>query len=146
MYEYKYPHPAVTADTVVFALEGNKTYVLLVKRLNDPFKGCWAFPGGFMNIDEDTSDTAKRELKEETGLSVDAVFQIGAYTAVDRDPRERVITVAYYAEVDCRQPVKGGDDAGKAEWFELDKLPELAFDHSQILADALAKSRINSMM
>lgn len=146
MYEYKYPHPAVTADTVVFALEGDKTYVLLVKRLNDPYKGCWAFPGGFMNIDEDTSDTAKRELKEETGLTVDAVFQIGAYTAVDRDPRERVISVAYYAEVDCRQPVKGGDDAGRAEWFELDKLPTLAFDHSQILADALAKRRISSML
>ncbi len=146
MYEYKYPHPAVTADTVVFALEGDKTYVLLVKRLNDPYKGCWAFPGGFMNIDEDTSDTAKRELKEETGLTVDSVFQIGAYTAVDRDPRERVISVAYYAEIDCRQPVEGGDDAGRAEWFELEKLPTLAFDHSQILADALAKRRISSML
>lgn len=146
MYEYKYPHPAVTADTVVFALEDNDTYVLLVKRLNNPFKGYWALPGGFMNIDESASDAAKRELKEETGLSVDAVFQIGAYSAVDRDPRERVVSVAYYAEVDCRQPVKGGDDAGKAEWFDLEKLPPLAFDHSQILKDALEKRRISSML
>ena len=142
MYTYKYPHPAVTADCVVFAHEGAEVYLLLVERKHDPCKGQWAFPGGFMNIDETADDAARRELMEETGLVVGEVHQVGAYTQVDRDPRERVITIAYYAEIDGRQTVSGSDDAAQAQWFSVSQLPELAFDHARILKNAMAKSRL----
>ena len=137
MYTYPYPHPAVTADCIVFAHEEIEVYLLLVERKHDPCKGQWAFPGGFMNIDETADDAARRELLEETGLVVGAVRQVGAYTQVDRDPRERVITIAYSAEIDGRQPVSGSDDAVKARWFSIHRLPELAFDHAGILKDAM---------
>lgn len=135
-YTYKYPRPAVTADCAVFTREENPQ-VLLIQRGNDPFKGCWAFPGGFMNMDETTDDCAIRELEEETGLKVDEVFQVGAYSAVERDPRGRTITVAYVAMVDKAVKVKGQDDAAKARWFPIDALPDLAFDHEQIMNDAI---------
>lgn len=138
MFTYKYPHPAVTADCIVFAKTGNGMKVLLIQRGNEPCKGKWAFPGGFMNIDETTAEAARRELKEETGLNVGEVFQVGAFDAVDRDPRERVITVAYYTVIGKEPAVAGGDDAAKAEWFQIDSLPQLAFDHAEILAKALA--------
>ncbi len=137
MYTYKYPHPAITADCVVFAHCKGETKVLLIQRKNEPCKGQWAFPGGFMNIDETAEDAARRELFEETGLNVNEINQIGAYSAVDRDPRERVVTIAYYAETDTLHEVKGNDDAAQACWFYIDDLPELAFDHAEILADAL---------
>ena len=148
---YKYPHPAVTADCIVFTSD-NK--VLLIQRKNEPCKGQWAFPGGFMNIDEivkaakekenlktlsETAETAAvRELKEETGIKLTEteIFQVGAYTTVDRDPRERVITIAYFAEIEKSVKVHGADDASCARWFSLDALPELAFDHAEILMDA----------
>lgn len=135
-YTYKYPRPAVTADCIVFAIEP-QVKVLLIQRGNDPFKGCWAIPGGFMNTDETTEECAIRELKEETGLKVKKVHQVGTYSKVDRDPRGRTITVAYLAIVDKPVAVTGQDDAAKAEWFPLDKLPELAFDHREILGDAM---------
>lgn len=138
MFTYKYPHPAVTADCIVFAKNEKGMKVLLIQRGNEPCKGKWAFPGGFMNIDETTAEAARRELKEETGLSVGEVFQVGAFDAVDRDPRERVITVAYYTVIDKESAVAGDDDAAKAEWFPIDSLPQLAFDHAEILAKALA--------
>lgn len=146
MYEYKYPRPEVTADTVVFALEEDTTYILLIKRRNEPFKNCWALPGGFMNMDETADECARRELKEETGLDVSSVFQIGAYSAVDRDPRSRVVSVAFYTDVDGRQKVHGGDDAAQAEWFDTNDLPDLAFDHKQIINDAMTKRRISAML
>jgi 8-oxo-dGTP diphosphatase len=136
-YTYKYPRPAVTADTVVIA-KGAEPQVLLVQRGNEPFKGCWAFPGGFMNMDETTEQCAVRELEEETGLKVNEVRQIGAYSKPDRDPRGRTITVAYLAVIDTPVAVKGQDDAAKAEWFPLTALPPLAFDHSDIMQDAVA--------
>ncbi len=134
-YEYKYPHPAVTVDCIVFTSDDK---VLLIQRKQEPCKGQWAFPGGFMNIDETAEQAVVRELAEETTIELDEadVFQIGAYTAVDRDPRERVITIAYFAEIDKPVKVKGSDDAAKAQWFKLDELPPLAFDHAEILADA----------
>lgn len=137
MYEYKYPRPAVTADCIVFAKTDEGTKVLLVQRGNDPCKGMWAFPGGFMNMDETTAEAARRELKEETGLTVDDVHQVGAYDKVDRDPRGRVITVAYYTVIDGVREVKGCDDAARAEWFSIDDLPQLAFDHQEIIEHAI---------
>lgn len=135
-YTYKYPRPAVTADCVVITKEAEPK-VLLIQRGADPYKGCWAFPGGFMNMDETTEQCAIRELEEETGLKVSTVRQIGAYSKVDRDPRGRTITVAYLAIIDKPAQVTGQDDAAKAEWFPLSALPELAFDHVDIMADAI---------
>ena len=135
-YSYKYPRPAVTADCVVITKEAEPK-VLLIQRGADPYKGCWAFPGGFMNMDETTEQCAIRELEEETGLKVSTVRQIGAYSKVDRDPRGRTITVAYLAIIDKPAQVTGQDDAVKAEWFPLSALPELAFDHADIMADAI---------
>ena len=135
-YTYKYPRPAVTADCVVITKE-EQPKVLLIQRGIDPYKGCWAFPGGFMNMDETTEQCAIRELEEETGLRVSDVHQIGAYSKVDRDPRGRTITVAYLAIIDEPVQVTGQDDAANAEWFPLSALPELAFDHAEIMQDAV---------
>lgn len=138
MYSYQYPHPAITADCIVFAQDGEDTKLLLIRRKNYPCKGSWAFPGGFMNIDETTEDAARRELEEETGLKVAELHQVGAFSKVDRDPRERVVTIAYYTMLEHPEPVMAGDDAGNAQWFSLKALPHLAFDHVDILKDAIA--------
>ena len=135
-YTYKYPRPAVTADCVVMTIEKDPQ-VLLIERGDDPYKGCWAIPGGFLNMDETTEQCAIRELREETGFVISKVTQIGAYSEVDRDPRGRTITVAYLALVKQTVKVKGQDDAAKAKWFSIDKLPKLAFDHEEILTDAI---------
>ena len=137
-YTYKYPRPAVTADCIVITKEAEPK-VLLIERGDEPFKGCWAFPGGFMNMDETTEQCAIRELEEETGLEVNEVHQIGAYSKVDRDPRGRTVTVAYLAIIDALMDVSGQDDAAKAHWFPLSALPELAFDHEDIMHDAVKK-------
>lgn len=134
-YKYKYPRPAVTADCVIITKEA-KPKVLLIERGDDPYKGCWAFPGGFMNMDETTEECAIRELEEETGMKIQELQQIGAYSKVDRDPRGRTITVAYLAVIDSPCEVIGQDDAAKAQWFPLDALPKLAFDHDEIMNDA----------
>lgn len=135
-YSYDYPRPAVTADCIVMTREDNPK-VLLIERGHEPFKGCWAFPGGFMNMDETTEQCAIRELEEETGLQITDIQQLGAYSKVDRDPRGRTITVAYLAFVDTPLPVKGQDDAAKAQWFSIKNLPKLAFDHEEIMKDAI---------
>lgn len=130
---YPYPHAAITADCIVFGYDPNKTLrVLLVKRRNEPYKDCWAFPGGFMEIDEDLKTCARREVMEETGMALGEVFQFRSYSAVDRDPRERVISVVHFA-FETLAEVKGSDDAAEARWFDIDNLPELAFDHRTII-------------
>ena len=135
-YTYKYPRPAVTADCVVITKEAEPK-VLLIQRGFEPYKGCWAFPGGFMNMDETTEQCAIRELEEETGLKVDTILQIGTYSKVDRDPRGRTITIAYLAIINEPVSVTGQDDAAKAEWWPLSVLPQLAFDHYEIMQDAI---------
>jgi 8-oxo-dGTP diphosphatase len=135
-YTYKYPRPAVTADCVVITNE-QQPKVLLIQRGNEPFKGCWAFPGGFMDMDETTEHCAVRELKEETGLAVSDLHQIGTYSKIDRDPRGRTISVAYLVIIDSPVEVTGQDDATKAEWFPITNLPHIAFDHFDIMQDAL---------
>lgn len=137
-YTYKYPRPAVTADCVVMTNETTPK-VLLIQRGAEPFKGCWAFPGGFMDMDETTEECAIRELEEETGLKLSVLHQIGAYSRVDRDPRGRTITVAYFAIIDSPVAVNGLDDAAKAVWWPLSDLPHLAFDHYDIMQDAIRK-------
>lgn len=136
-YTYKYPRPAVTADCIVITKEAEPK-VLLIQRGDQPFKGGWAFPGGFMNMDETTEQCAVRELEEETGLQMSKIQQIGAYSKVDRDPRGRTVTVAYLAVIDAPVAVTGQDDAAKAEWWPLSSLPILAFDHDEIISDAIA--------
>ena len=138
-YTYKYPRPAVTADCIVITRE-EQPRVLLIERGHDPYKGYWAFPGGFLNMDETTEQCAIRELKEETGLNALArdLKEIGVYSEVARDPRGRVISVAYLLLFDHPLEVRGMDDAAKARWFPLNELPTLAFDHAQIMYDAMA--------
>ena len=139
-YCYKYPHPAVTTDCVIFGFDGRELQVLLIERGIEPFKGKWAFPGGFLKMDETAREGALRELKEETGLENAYIEQFNTYSDPWHDPRERVITIAHYALVRI-QEVKGGDDAAKAQWFPIDKVPQLAFDHDKILRDAMRKLR-----
>ena len=135
---YRYPRPAVTADCVIFGFDGAAIKVLLIQRGLEPFKGRWAFPGGFMNMDETIEECARRELEEETGLKDTPVEQFYTFSDVNRDPRERVITVAHYALVKISE-VKGGDDAASAKWFDIENIPSLAFDHDSILRKALTR-------
>ena len=115
---YRHPHPAVAADCVVFGYDGNNIKVLLIQRGNYPYKSLWAFPGGFMNLNETAEQAACRELKEETGLKNVTVRQLYTFTDLERDPRERVISIAYYALVRISE-VKAADDAKDARWFSL---------------------------
>jgi len=136
MYTYKYPRPALTVDSIVlYHQRKNEPFkLLLIQRKNPPFQGLWAFPGGFVDMDEDLEHAAKRELLEETGLIVNKLTQFRCYGAIDRDPRGRTVSVVYFGEICGDLPsVEGGDDAATAQWFSLDNVPPLAFDHSSII-------------
>ena len=140
MFSYQYPRPAVTADCVVIgrAADGDRK-VLLIRRGNNPYKDCWALPGGFMDMNETLEECARRELKEETGLTpTGEMVELKSFSTVDRDPRGRTITVAYLIEMPLTE-AKGSDDAAEARWFPLDELPSLAFDHDEIIKVALAR-------
>ncbi|MGD2020368.1 MAG: NUDIX domain-containing protein [Thiohalocapsa sp.] len=136
-YCYAHPHPAVTTDVAVFGICDDALELLLIRRGSPPFAGAWALPGGFLDIDEDLDTCAARELAEETGVSGLYLEQLYTFGAVGRDPRERVVSVAYLALAPAGQrTVKAGDDAAEAQWFRLDALPNLAFDHADIIATA----------
>ncbi|MBQ6763086.1 MAG: NUDIX hydrolase [Bacteroidales bacterium] len=139
-FQYRYEHMGVTTDCVIFTYEDWKLKVLLVRRGGEPFKGKWAFPGGFLKMDENAEQGALRELREETALEPSAIAQLGVFSDVHRDPRERVITIAWYALVKPHEVV-GGDDADEAAWFPVDDLPPLAFDHRQIFEAAMERLR-----
>lgn len=140
MYTYKYPHPAVTADCVIFGFDGTSINILLIERGIEPYKGTWALPGGFLNLDETVEEGAKRELYEETNVENIYLEQIHVFSTVDRDPRERVLTVAFFALVSKNEfEVIAGDDASKAQWYEWNNLPPLAFDHAEIIGMAREK-------
>lgn len=139
-YCYKYPRPALTADCVVFGFDGADLSVLLIQRANEPFQGQWAFPGGFMEIEETIEECALRELREETGIVPAFAEQVKVFSATDRDPRGRIVTVAFYTLVKMPDfTPEAGDDANRAEWFRIEELPSLAFDHKEILQAALGK-------
>lgn len=139
-YTYEFPRPSVTTDILVFSIRDGVLQVLLIERNLDPFKGTWAIPGGFVQMDEDLHTGALRELEEETGLSGIPIRQLGTYGAPGRDPRGRVITIAFQALVPSDTlHAKGGSDADDAQWFPVDDLPPLAFDHAQILKDGRAR-------
>jgi 8-oxo-dGTP diphosphatase len=142
LYSYEYPHPAVTVDCAIFGLEEGELKVLLIERDLVPFAGRWALPGGFVKLDEDLDEAARRELEEETGVKRVWMEQVGAFGNPGRDPRERVITVAFWAIVNLfEHSVKADTDARNAAWFAVDELPALAFDHGDILDAALARLR-----
>jgi len=139
-FTYEHPRPALTVDCVVFGLDDEDLKVLLVQRDLDPFKGRWALPGGFVHTDESLDDAARRELQEETGLERVYLEQLYSFGDVDRDPRERVVSIAYYALVKLGDHrVRAATDACDAGWFAVWDTPSLAFDHNRILQVALAR-------
>lgn len=135
MYTYQYPRAAITVDAIVYFKERKSTRVLLICRGREPFKNKWALPGGFIEMDEILEEACKRELKEETGLEVEKMIQFKTFDDIDRDPRHRTISVVYSAEINKIAKVTGGDDAAQADWFSIEELPEMAFDHLQILQE-----------
>lgn len=137
---YQYPRPALSVDCVVFAIDEDRLKVLLVRRGQAPFKGEWALPGGFVRMQETTDEAARRELQEETGVSGAFLEQLYTFSAVERDPRERVVSVAYFALVRT-SALEAGTDADDAGWFDTEQAPALAFDHAQILEVALERLR-----
>lgn len=142
---YQYPHPAVTTDIVIFTIQHKQLNVLLISRASEPFKRHWALPGGFVEIDEDLEAGALRELKEETGVSGIYLEQLYTFGRPDRDPRERVITVAYYALTPINGlKIRAASDARQIDWFAYDKLPALAFDHEDIIN--LARQRLTAKL
>ena len=136
MYTYSYPRPAVTVDAILVSPQNS---VLLIERGREPFKGKWALPGGFIDMDEELEIACQRELEEETGLKVGKLKQFKAFGSVNRDPRHRTISVLFYAFTDIELVACAGDDAANAQWFPLNQLPELAFDHQQILQEFKAE-------
>ncbi len=141
-YCYAYARPALTVDCVVFGYDAEALQVLLIQRDLEPFIGKWALPGGFVRVEETLDDAARRELREETGLADLYLEQLYTFGALARDPRERVVSVAYYALVELfSHPVRAATDARDAAWFPVADTPPLAFDHADILAVAHARLR-----
>jgi len=137
-FSYRHPRPALTVDCVVFGLDGQELRVLLIQRNDDPHAGSWALPGGFVELHETLEQAAMRELQEETGLTRVYLEQLYTFGGVDRDPRERVVSVAYYALVKLSDhSVQAATDARDAAWFDVNDLPSLAFDHDAIVDMAL---------
>ena len=146
IFQYEYWRPAVTADIVVFCFDGSQLNVLLIRRGNEPYKGCWAFPGGFLDEGETMEEAARRELKEETGLSPKEFTEVGSFSDLDRDPRGRTISIAFSSVVRPKQMMAvAGDDAKEARWFNIHEMPKLAFDHEKIYRMALWKLRLAFM-
>lgn len=136
-FSYKYPRPAVTVDAIVFALVPD-TKLLLIQRKNPPFQNQWSFPGGFVAMSETLEEAVERELQEETGLLLKNLRQFKTFSAIDRDPRGRTLSVAFVAKLAGEPvPLVAGDDAENARWFPLSELPALAFDHEAILKEVV---------
>ena len=137
-----YPKPSVTVDIVIFTIKGDDLKVLLVKRAIKPFKDIWAIPGGFVRMEEDLEKAAKRELEEETGVKNVYLEQLYTFGEVKRDPRGRVITVAYFALLpQIKTRLRATADVSEARWFSVKKPPELAFDHNKIIEDYIEKKK-----
>lgn len=137
MFQYEFPHPAVTVDVVIFTIRDQQLKLLLVKRAGKPYRGKWALPGGFVRLEESLDAGASRELEEETGVSGVFLEQLYTFGKPRRDPRERVITVAYYALIPSdKLQIRAATDAEAVGWFGMNELPELAFDHAEIVAMA----------
>ena len=142
-YTYAYPRPAVTVDIVIFTIREGCLQLLLIQRAEEPYKGSWALPGGFVRIHESLEEAASRELEEETGISQAYLEQLYTYGEPKRDPRDRVVTVAYFALIPPDKPFRaeGSTDVAQAAWFPMQRLPPLAFDHAEIATYALRRLR-----
>ena len=142
-YTYEFPRPSLTVDCVIFGLdESEQLKILLIQRKGDPFQGKWAFPGGFVDMDEDLETAALRELKEETGVQDLFIEQLYTFGHPARDPRGRVISIVYFALVNLAEhPVKAADDAEEVAWFSIEQLPKMAFDHLAIFKMAIQRLR-----
>lgn len=140
-YTYEYPRPSATVDCVIFGLDNSQDIrVLLIERADDPYKDHWALPGGFVDLDEDLDTAAKRELEEETGVVNVFIEQLYTFGTPGRDPRGRVISIAYYALVNLEEhPAEAASDAKNVKWFKLSELPKLAFDHAKIMDMAIKR-------
>jgi 8-oxo-dGTP diphosphatase len=143
-YTYEYPRPSVTVDCILFGFDEGELKVLLIQRGNEPYRGMWALPGGFLDVDTDPSleHAAKRELEEETGLTDVFMEQLFTFGDTGRDPRGRVVSIAYYALIKLAdyQRISAGTDAAHVRWFGLSEVPyDLAFDHEKILAMAIER-------
>jgi 8-oxo-dGTP diphosphatase len=138
-YNYDYPRPSVTVDGLVFRIVDDGIEILLIQRKKEPFKDLWAFPGGFMEIDETPEAGVLREVQEETGISLDRVMQLGAFGEIHRDPRGRTVSIAYIAFVKSEALTKAADDAADVKWVNLKALHKgsLAFDHDVILQESI---------
>ena len=139
-YTYEYPRPAVTIDCILFTKENRNQEVLLIQRKFPPFQNYWAFPGGFVDMNETLEHAIVRELEEETGITKIELNQLQAFSEIDRDPRQRTISIVFYAFVkkeDCK--IQAGSDAKNVKWFFLQNIPCLAFDHDKILKIAMRK-------
>lgn len=141
-YVYDWPRPMVTVDAAVFALVEGKARLLLIRRKHEPFQGSWALPGGFVDMDEDLPEAAARELAEETGLKDVFLEQLHTFGKPGRDPRGRTITVVYFGIARKNwQQAKAADDAAQVQWFDIDNLPPMAFDHDEIVRCAIERLR-----
>lgn len=139
-YCYDYPRPALTSDIVVFSYNKSRLLVLLIERKYMPFKGRWALPGGFVDMEETAEECAYRELNEETGLEIRNLSQLVTASTLGRDPRGRTVSVFFYGFINFDiANIKAGDDAKNAQWFQADKPPSLAFDHNEIILIALKR-------
>ena len=136
------PKIFVTVDVVLFRKMNSSYEILLIQRLNEPFKDYWALPGGFVDENEELETAAKRELFEETDIQLFQVKQIKAYGNPTRDPRHHTISVAFMGEIDSLAEAKAKDDAKAVKWFSIEELPALAFDHAEIIRDTIEKFMI----
>ena len=144
-YTYNYPRPAVTADIIVLKKSNNEQFVLLIERKHPPFEGMWALPGGFLDMDETLEAAALRELQEETGITGVELRQFHTFSKVDRDPRHRTITTVFIGYTDDNISLAAGDDAARVQWFSMDKLPPLAFDHAEVMDMVRIKTGITAL-
>ena len=145
MYSYRYPRAALTVDAIVLAKSDNSYFILLIRRGAEPFKDKWALPGGFINMDETLEIACRRELEEETGIKVENLKQFRTFDAVTRDPRGRTISVVFYSYIENQVDVLGNDDAAEARWFPIKNLPELAFDHQEIISLFLDEKKVEGL-
>jgi len=141
-YTYEYPRPMLTVDAAVFRQREDNTEILLIRRDRPPFEGHWALPGGYVDMDETLEEAVARELEEETNLRGVDLQQLHAFSALNRDPRGRTISVIFWGILKDDQKTKAGDDAREAAWFNINNLPELAFDHREVVDMAIR--RLNS--
>lgn len=138
-YTYQYPRPALTVDAVIFRKKDMNWEILLIQRKHQPFINGWALPGGFVDMDETLEHAIERELQEETALTNIDLAQLHAFSKPGRDPRGHTITIVFWGILNHEQKAKAGDDAGKVEWFNIDNLPQLAFDHDEVVEKAIQK-------